>query len=365
MKAILLSSLVKVFKDTVPNNKEFNSFSCFKNEKFSFQIGLLAESGSETAFTLGLTSPIAEDLHIYTVKNVPACKTGYDNSDSFHYDLKRTEFPDLLVPFKDKLTLKKGQWTSLWVEYSPQNGLVGQQEIKLELNFGDKTAEKVFTLNILPQELPKQELLYTNWFHNDCLCTYYGMEPFSNKYWKIVEKYIENAVGHGMNMILTPVFTPPLDTEVGKERPTVQLVDVEKTADGYKFNFKNFRKYIRLCLEKGIDAFEISHLFTQWGAEHAPKIIADVDGEKKMIFGWETDATGKEYVEFLESFAKAFDKEVKYLGIKKDVGFTYPTSQTKIILKPTRKMRSLFTEFLRATIILMLFRKSNTTAKVL
>ncbi len=317
MKAILLSSLVKVFKDTVPNNKDFDSFSCFKNEKFSFQIGLLAELGSETHFSLKLTSPIAENLHIYTVKNIPACKTGYDNSDSFHYDLKRTEFPDLLVPFKGKLTLKKGQWTALWVEYSPQNRLVGQQEIKLELNFGDKTAEKLFTLNILPQELPKQELLYTNWFHNDCLCTYYGMEPFSKKYWKIVEKYIENAAGHGMNMILTPVFTPPLDTEVGKERPTVQLVDVEKTADGYKFNFKNFRKYIRLCLEKGIDAFEISHLFTQWGAEHAPKIIANVDGEKKMIFGWETDATGKEYVEFLESFARAFDKEVKYLGIKK------------------------------------------------
>ena len=176
--------------------------------------------------------------------------------------------------------------------------------------------KKEFTLNIIDKELPKQELLYTNWFHNDCLCTYYKVEVFSEEYWRIVENYIRNAVEHGVNMLLTPIFTPPLDTAVGGERPTVQLVKVIKENNTYSFDFTNFRRYVKLCLECGIEAFEISHFFTQWGAKHSPKIIATVNGKEKRIFGWETKASGKPYRTFLEAFAPEFKKEVEDLGIK-------------------------------------------------
>ena len=47
----------------------------------------------------------------------------------------------------------------------------------------------------------------------------------------------------GINMILTPQFTPPLDTGVGYERTTVQLVEVFKEADGWRFDFKNLRRF--------------------------------------------------------------------------------------------------------------------------
>ena len=86
-------------------------------------------------------------------------------------------------------------------------------------------------------------------------------------------------------MLLTPVFTPPLYTAVGGERPTVQLVKVIKENNKYSFDFENFRRYINLCLNCGIEAFEISHFFTQWGAKHAPKIVATVNGKEKQIFG--------------------------------------------------------------------------------
>ena len=36
-------------------------------------------------------------------------------------------------------------------------------------------------------------------------------------------------------MLLTPVFTPPLDTTVNGERLTVQLVDVRRDAGVYSF----------------------------------------------------------------------------------------------------------------------------------
>ncbi len=316
MKTILLSSLNKVFKNQEPNATEFISFSSLKNENFSFQLAVLAESDDGAELSVKVSSPIADDITIYEVKNIPAEMTQYDDSDDFHYSAEIKEFPDLLMPVDNSVSLTAGQWTSIWFEYKPTKEFTGKQKITITLTCGEVTEEKIFELNIIDAELPKQDLLFTNWFHNDCLCTYYDVEPFSDEYWVIVERFIKNAREHGVNMLLTPVFTPPLDTAVGGERPTVQLVGVKKQGDTYSFDFKNFRRYVDVCLRNGIEAFEISHFFTQWGAEHAPKIVADVEGEIKRIFGWETEASGEEYTDFLAQFSKAFREETENLGIK-------------------------------------------------
>lgn len=316
MKTFLLSSLSKVFKDIEPNATEFLSFSSLKNENFSFQIAVLPETEDQTLISVKVSSPIADDITIYKVKNIPVGTNRPENMDSFHYSAEIKEYPELLMPVDNTVSLKNGEWTALWFEYKPSKAVTGKQKIVISIICGDITEEKEFNLNIIDAELPEQEILFTNWFHNDCLCTYYGVEPFSDEYWEIVERYIKNAREHGVNMLLTPVFTPPLDTEVGGERPTFQLVGVKKHGDNYSFDFTNFRKYVDICLKNRIAAFEISHFFTQWGAEHAPKIIAEVDGEVKRIFGWETEASGEEYTDFLAQFSVAFRKETEALGIK-------------------------------------------------
>ncbi len=315
MKTLLLSSLVKVFKDSDLNYNEFTTASCLKNERFSFQVALIPE-GKDAEVKISINSDLKDNLNLYEVVNIPAKKTGYDNSDKFHYDLKRKEFPDLLKPIEDKVKLEPDVASSIWIEFSGNGEFSGKHDITLVLETENEKTEKTFSLNIIDNELPKQELLFTNWFHNDCLCTYYKVKPFSDKYWVIFEKFLKNAVNHGVNMILTPVFTPPLDTAVGGERPTVQLVAIEKKNGEYFFDFTNFRKYVEICLRNGVEAFEISHFFTQWGATSAPKIVATVNGKEKKIFGWETKASGKAYKDFLNAFAKEFTKEVVALGIK-------------------------------------------------
>lgn len=315
MKTLLLSSLVKVFKDSDLNYNEFTTASCLKNERFSFQVALIPEE-KNAEVKISINSDLKDSLNLYEVVNIPAKKTGYDNSDKFHYDLKRKEFPDLLEPLGDTLKLEPGVASSIWVEFSGNGEFSGKHDITLVLETESEKTEKTFSLNIIDNELPKQELLFTNWFHNDCLCTYYKVKPFSDKYWVIFEKFLKNAVNHGVNMILTPVFTPPLDTAVGGERPTFQLVGIEKKKGEYFFDFTNFRKYVEICLKNGVEAFEISHFFTQWGATSAPKIVATVNGKEKRIFGWETKASGKAYKDFLNAFAKEFTKEVVALGIK-------------------------------------------------
>ncbi len=349
MKTKLLSSLNKIFKDTEPNFKAFKSYSALKGERFSFQVAFMAESKEETEIEVSVSSPLTKYIKLYFVENIPAGRNGYDNSDALHYDLSRKEFPDLLKPIEGKIKVKKGCWYSIWVELLPQEEFAGNKKITVKFKTSVCEIKEAFDLNIIDQVLPEQQLLFTNWFHNDCLCTYYGVEVFSEEYWRIVENYIKNAVAHGVTMLLTPVFTPPLDTAVGGERPTVQLVKVTKEKGKYSFDFANFERYISLCLDCGIKAFEISHFFTQWGATSAPKIVATVNGKEKKIFGWETKASGKAYTEFLEAFAKEFKKEVKKLGIKKlcwlHVSDEPNESQIKSYKKAADILHRLFPDF--------------------
>jgi len=136
-----------------------------------------------------------------------------------------------------------------------------------------------------------------------------------------MENFLKTAHEYGINAILTPVLTPPLDTKIGGERPTMQLVDIIKTSTGYQYSYNLLDKWISMCIEIGFEYFEISHFFTQWGAKHAPKVIAEVNGRKKRIFGWETDASSDDYIFFLRDFIANLIKHLKELGIDKKCFF--------------------------------------------
>ena len=150
--------------------------------------------------------------------------------------------------------------------------------------------------------LPELDTPLTQWFYCDCIANYHGCEVFSDRFWALVENYMLTAREHGQNMILTPVFTPPLDTAVGKERRTVQLVDVEYRLGEWHFGFEKLLRWLDTAKRVGMKYIEVSHLFTQWGAEHAPKIEAVIDGVRVKKFGWETDSLGEEYLAFLDAF---------------------------------------------------------------
>ena len=139
---------------------------------------------------------------------------------------------------------------------------------------------------------------------------------FSEDFWTACENFVRTAAKRGINCILTPIHTPPLDTRVGGERRTCQLVDIEIKDGAYSFGFEKLRRWVEMCRRAGMEYFEMAHLFTQWGAEHAPKIVARVNGEEKRIFGWDTDATGEDYVRFLQSYLPALTAELDNLGVR-------------------------------------------------
>ena len=145
---------------------------------------------------------------------------------------------------------------------------------------------------------------------------------FSERHWKLIEEFLRRATENGINMILTPIFTPELDTYVGGERTTTQLLDITVEECGkYAFGFEKVERWIDLCLSVGVKYFEIPHFFTQWGAKAAPKFVATVKGKKKKIFGWETDAHSEEYKNFLAQLIPALVEFLEKKGVAQNTYF--------------------------------------------
>lgn len=316
MELIILSSLEKVFADEKPKAKMLEAFSMLKNERTSFQAAFCCEKNA--SLSVSLSGGLAEYSKAYLVKDVPVGTACHNDADDFFLRKTSGMYPDVLVPVEGEITVEGGKWYSVWVEVSPEEKVTGKSVLTVEFSEnGASVASGCVSVEVIDCSLVKQTLIHTNWYHADCLCNYYGVEPMSNEFWRINKNFIKTAVEHGINCILTPVFTPPLDTKVGGERRTVQLVDVKVSGKSYTFNFRNLQKWIDMCLECGVEYFEISHLFTQWGAKHAPKIVAtDSKGRLKKIFGWHTRTSSRKYDDFLRAFGAELVKFLDKNGIK-------------------------------------------------
>ena len=313
----LISSLEKCFMDDSMESKtEFRRASILRNERFAFQAAYTDTDPSNHSYIPGsirIDSPLADAVSVFFVAQVPAAMPVYRGEKSLDGYLRTAPgfYPDLLLPEREILEAAYvyGELKALWIEVDPA-GRYPAGEYPITVLFldgaGNEAASETFLLTILNAALPQQTLKFTQWLHTDCLASYYGFDIFSEAYWRTVERFMKTAVRNGVNMMLTPVFTPPLDTAIGGERPTVQLVDVTVSGDGnYLFSFDRLGQWLDLCKRSGIRYYEFSHLFTQWGAQAAPKIVAKKDGGIQKIFGWDTDASSPEYISFLRSFLKA------------------------------------------------------------
>lgn len=315
IETLILSSLTKVFENTKPDGKQIGFISMFKNERVSFQIAIKSDIVCNAFVEV---NGFEGKTDIYKVENVPVGLASFENTDDYYLKKESGSYPDLLTPYDDNVYLKKDKWYSFWAELSADNASAGTNELFVLINDDlNNTVTKSITVEIIDGYLPDVDFVYTNWYHCDAISQYYNVPVFSDKFWRINRNYISTAVSHGMNCILTPLFTPPLDTAVGKERLTVQLVGVTLRGGKYVFDFRNLKKWIDMCRECGIKYFEISHLFTQWGALHAPKVIAkDSKGRFKKIFGWETKTSSEKYDNFILQLGEKLVPFLEKEGIK-------------------------------------------------
>ena len=136
-------------------------------------------------------------VEIREVKQVPIFHPVMREYDDDYLLTAQRLYPDPLYLRRDEWSLAAGQWRCLWV-------MVG---------IADLSAQE--------------------WLHVNCLTSHYGVSVFSEEHWMLLKAYMENPARYGVNPLLTPVFTSPLDTVGGEERSTMRLENAA-TATGAK-----------------------------------------------------------------------------------------------------------------------------------
>ena len=357
ISARILSPLEKVFyDDKLSSFPKYVSSSALLGEKCALTVAYRIEGTTDSDYFNGdvfvkLSGSAAKGAALYSVEHVPAVFVypAYEKPDRY---LRKEPglFPDALKPIDEKNALVPVQNVShsLWIELCTDSLSVGDHT--LVVSFCDQNGQTVcevsHTVHIIDAVLPEQKLMVTQWVHTDCIADFYKVKVFSREHWKALESFLRLYTELGNNMLYTPLFTPPLDTAVGGERTTVQLVDVEVCAGEYRFGFDKLRKFIHLAEKCGVRYFEMSHLFTQWGAYHAPKIMAKVGGRTKKIFGWETSSHSPEYETFLGAFLPRLCTVLKEEGIAKQCYFHISDEPSKEHLDSYRACSKILRKYL-------------------
>ena len=312
----LISSLEKCFLDeNIEDKAQKNHFTMLRNERLSFQIAytVLDDPSAPEFFANRIAVEIQGKLAPYTTIRecvcVPVHKPTFQGSQGA---LLRTEaglYPDLLRPlhFDHGICAPAGQLRSLWIDIElPPAYPSGTQTVSIVFSENhEQVASETATIRIKDAMLPPQTLIHTEWFHTDSIANYYRVPPFSEEHWTILSSFLKTAVRNGINMILTPILTLRADTYVGGERLTTQLIDIERMSDGtYVFDFGKLERWINLCLDCGVQYFEMPHLFSRGGTS-TPKVIVKIGEERVKLFDWNTDPLGEEYASFLRQFLPA------------------------------------------------------------
>ncbi len=330
----LVSSLEKCFIDQKPEDfAEVSRLRTYRNITAAVQLVAYDEEATADAvrwYTLQVDAPEGVEVTLRTVESIPnyvPTPATPDVAAEKDGRLLRTTpglYPDLLLPLQHhgSVVVVSQQLRTAYIEFSGDLP-AGEHTVTIRMMHRNDTVatEHTLALQVIDTCLPDQDTIVTMWFYADCLADYYDVDVWSEKHWAICERFARTAVKNGITMLMVPVFSPPLDTAVGHERTTTQLVDVTVTNGVYTFGFDKVDRWMDMLASCGAKYYEIAHLFTQWGAYHAPKVMATVDGEYKRIFGWDTDAAGEEYVAFLAAFLTAFTEHLTARGLHDEVYF--------------------------------------------
>lgn len=352
----MVSSLEKCFwDDAIESKQEKTSFVMFENERLSFQVAYRATDDTmniQRFAPVKIGGALAPFAKVRLVENVPNVYPTYNVNPGGEF--LRTDpglYPDMLRPliYPDAVALPNGQTHALWVDIElPCDFAAGTYDISLSISVGEECLGEVKgEVKVIAEKLPPQKLIHTEWFYTDCIANYYHVKAFSEKHWQLIESFVKTAVKNGVNMIMTPLFTPELDTFVGGERLTTQLVDIELVGkDKYAFDFTKVHRWIDMCLAAGVEYFEIPHFFTQWGSKAAPKIIVKVNGRNKKYFGWHTDSMGDAYKKFLAQFIPAILSEFGKRGLDKKCFFHVSDEPNLTNLEQYKRCKELIDPYL-------------------
>lgn len=319
-----VSSLEKIRPIGIENAKQFSRKTVMRGQFFSYQIAV--SSLNKACVSVEIESQLKSSIETYYVKNVVMDFATYEGADGDYIEKMPSLMPDMLLPADDIKLRLNGDACAIWLNVKvPENLPAGEYTITATVKSSEPSEEieikQILYLDVIDANIGEQQTLFTQWFYCDCIANVHNVPIYSEEHWDLIEKYLVLACELGINTILTPTITPPLDTAEGTTRPCTQLVKIEKKGEKFDFDFTLLGKWIKLCQKCGIKYFEMAHLFSQWGLKFAPNIKVKENGKESYMFGWHTPANSEMYTDFLKQFLPSLLEYLKKLEVKENCFF--------------------------------------------
>lgn len=299
------SSLKRVFPATPALDRNSLDLTAARGERASFQACFRNAGSREMHVSLSVDAPDDLSVTVRRVGYVPVAHLNTDDDPEWdgvgHIP---GMVPDPLYPETSAVVgpLESGAfWVTVRV---PRDARPGERAINLLFSAGDQSAELTASVDVRPFVVgPLKDFPVVHWFYADALCDWYKLQPYEEAFWPMVERYMCDMAEHLGTCQYVPLFTPPTD---GVKRPH-QLLKVTATAGGhYAFDFSDVRRWVKLAQDCGAQYFEWTHLFTQWGVQHAIRIYRDNADPRSLLWDPETPATSDTYRGFLSQFLPRF-----------------------------------------------------------
>lgn len=157
------------------------------------------------------------------------------------------EIPDPLLE-TEKVDLAAGRAQPIWLTvHVPANAPPGEYRGRLAVGNEDVAQSIEVMLEVYPFILPNDRHLWvTNWFDPGRIARFHNVDPGSEQYWSILERYGRNMAEHRQNVVLT--------------RPS--LVKVFREGDGrLSFDYADLDRWVEMFMKAGAcERIEIGHV---------------------------------------------------------------------------------------------------------
>lgn len=174
-------------------------------------------------------------------------------------------YPDPLLPelWRGVSRIEFPGTVGMWVRVRvPTEAAPGSYRGTVRVTCKGGSEEIEVSLNVWPFALPdRSHFLMTNWLVIEPILQFHRVEPCTEDFWDVIERYARNLADHRQNVILTR-FGPMGGTlDLLDGRVQGQLVDIVEEAPGqYAFDFRAFDRWVECFLEYGFERIEGGHL---------------------------------------------------------------------------------------------------------